>query len=194
MQKTLNLSFDLLNPNDKINLAILFTGELKQPIITGRVKGIKKIEYNIASESRDNYKVPLVVLFFVVLAQLFLYVVNRERKSSIISRNRFLKSKDEIIKKYSSDSKLLIYSFFLHYGVKSISEIILKIKLINESDEIKDKPSAIENLIAKELEDNISINTKARIVGTIISLIGIIYLVIWGLNNESIKNGIQQWL
>ncbi len=194
MQNSLNLSFDLLNPNDKVDIGIIFTGELKEPSITGRIKGIKKIEYNIQIDSRKKYIIPLIVLIFVTLALKFFFIVNRELNSSIFSKNRFLKSKDDIKIKYFNDVNLLVHSFFSHYSFNSISEIVQKIKLINDNDEIKDKSLAIDNTILNELNENISLNTKARIVGGIIILIGIIYLVIWGMTNELLKNGIQQWL
>ncbi|MFN8325077.1 MAG: hypothetical protein U0T80_04890 [Flavobacteriaceae bacterium] len=176
----LTLSFALLNPQDKLTIGILYTGANPKIDVNARIKGIKNINFIDKQNSNEKIKIPSVVLFFTILSSLFLFLVHREKRLSIIQLEKYQEESKGLIEKYSLDQITKdVNTFFYYIPTRSRDFIIYKITNVFKNEESEDLVREYKEIITGEFNNLIKLNSRAEVVGHIIRIIGLIYLIFW---------------
>ncbi len=189
-KSSFSLRFDLMNPEDKIKIGILFEGDISNINSNARIKGVKKITYTEKSNYKFRRQMPLFVMMFIALffwssvftnndyckASKSLKVLEYEKRHPY----KF-KTKEDLIKNLES-----IYSSN-HHTEKSLKESFSKIESIFNSDDLKeeDKMKISINHIIEELKENKSFNLSFHKISMIIVIFGLLYLALFTFDHIS---------
>lgn len=189
-KSSFNLRFDLMNPEDKIKIGILFEGEISNIDSSARIKGVKKITYTKKSYYKFRRQLPLFVIMFI---SLFLWssMFTNEDYSKASKSIKLLeyekrhpykfKTKEDLIKNLES-----LYSSN-HHTEKSLKESFSNIESIFNSDDLKeeDKMKISFNHIIEELKENKSFNLSFHKISMIIVILGLLYLALFTFDHIS---------
>jgi len=178
-RQSINIGFELLNPDDYIVIGILYTGFNSTIETQARIKGIKKIIFIVESNDLIDFIAPFIVLFFVFFSTVILFIIKREKNNSILSYSKFIEDKEKYLKYSMDDFKKEIRSIFSHFPSSFVNREVLKVEQIFKNKKIENKANESINIIDNDLLSNINLNKKGNIVAQIIRVIGIIYLLFW---------------